>query len=580
MDSDENVDNANLRAYNFFALRDFFNVNPVLRDFLIATAKDKKHSDDKTKKPELIKFEDIAKTDMNKLKNALSVYAEKKYKDYLQELLDTKIIELKSIQVGNEKKNYYVFSMISENTKTNGIKDKLISEYYGPDINLPEVNDPTYTTRVEALIYDEFCNNWRNGLFMNQLFDGNIRMSVKNFQDAVKRYKKVAASGLNCKLGSYIHSGIAEIKVYVPKSDITKIYFSIEEIDNDDLTLEQKQLYKSEFGKKNMYSIFDGQAISTLMHRIDMYDAIGRLDDEIREILLAKNYRELTNEEINKLASLKIVNNSLKTIHTSRHTYLKQSEKYIDRNDVSMLLDPSKETYDKLQELYRQVYDKRQQLKHGGNTDVLTNEIQDLFIEIHNYFIPIKGREIMHYMLNSMEYYNIDMLTDSSSSKNAKKMPVTFPLKPNGYVDLSFSSISLPMKEKYFQLETSTIHDNARFSIQSKLEIPTDLTPDMIDWIMETNGLEKNDEVKTEIERLMQEYMTSLRDGTSARFNYFKHIFRKNGDIDVTILYQMIRDGLSNQNAPTSLIQLFEVDKYGKPVFDQNLPLVREYLTK
>jgi hypothetical protein len=578
MDENENVDNENLRAYNFFALKDFFNMNPTLSKFLITTAKDKVKKEDGTL--ELVKFEDISKTDMNKLKSALNEYAQQKYKNYIKELLETKIIEQKTVDVGGVKKNYYVFSMISKNIRTNGINDKPISEYYAEDKDLPVVGDLAYTTRVEALLYDEFCNNWRNGLFMNQLFDGNIRMSVKNFQDAVKRYKKVAASGLNCKFGNYTHAGIAEIKVYVPKTDVTKIYFSIEEIDNDNITVEQKQLYKTEFGKKNMYSIFDGQAVTTLMHRIDMFDLIGRLDDESREILIAKNYRELTNDEIDKLASLKIVNNSLKTIHTSRHTYLKQSEKYIDRNDVSVLLDPKPEVYQILHELYRQVYDKRQELKQGGDINILNSEIKSLFAEIHNYFVPIKGREIMHYMLNSMEYYNVDMLTDSSSSKNATKMPLTFPINPTNYVDLSFSSITLPMKEKYFQLETSTIHDTARFSIQSKLEIPTDLTSDMIDWIMETNGLEKNEEVKAEIEKLMKEYMNSLRDGTTARFNYFKHVFRKDGDIDVTMLYKMVRDGLSNQNAPTSLIQLFEVDKYGKPVFDQNLPLVREYLTK
>lgn len=578
MDENENVDNENLRAYNFFALKDFFNMNPTLSKFLITTAKDKVKKEDGTL--ELVKFEDISKADINKLKSALNEYAQQKYKNYIKELLETKIIEQKTVDVGGVKKNYYVFSMISQNIRTNGINDKPISEYYAEDKDLPVVGDLAYTTRVEALLYDEFCNNWRNGLFMNQLFDGNIRMSVKNFQDAVKRYKKVAASGLNCKFGNYTHAGIAEIKVYVPKTDVTKIYFSIEEIDNDNITVEQKQLYKTEFGKKNMYSIFDGQAVTTLMHRIDMFDLIGRLDDESREILIAKNYRELTNDEIDKLASLKIVNNSLKTIHTSRHTYLKQSEKYIDRNDVSVLLDPKPEVYQILHELYRQVYDKRQELKQGGDINILNSEIKSLFAEIHNYFVPIKGREIMHYMLNSMEYYNVDMLTDSSSSKNATKMPLTFPLNPTDYFDLSFSSITLPMKEKYFQLETSTIHDTARFSIQSKLEIPTDLTSDMIDWIMETNGLEKNEEVKAEIEKLMKEYMNSLRDGTTARFNYFKHVFRKDGDIDVTMLYKMVRDGLSNQNAPTSLIQLFEVDKYGKPVFDQNLPLVREYLTK
>ena len=615
-----NVDDETLRAYKFNILDDFFEnaANQSLRDDLIELAKKQ------------VSFEDIEKTDLFK---ALDEYAKQEFQTYLEKLETLGLIEKLPINEQDKQleirpavaallpTQYYTSSMLPNATKLGIAKQPLVDVYGSPY----GVNEKSEIQPVEKLLYDMFMNNWRNGLHINQLMDGDMALNVKNAQDYVKRLKKIVASGSNMKNGThkvaymntitaFIHEEFPQYGPYYKRIEI-ELDFTIP---TDAIREELFEGYDKAVGnaKENidgrivkwadmMREIFDGQSISSLMHQMDMHETLGRLDDRSLYILIAKHYRALTQEEARYLESFKIVNNAKKTITADRNIYHKQSESYIDRTDVSSLEikqnaeesidDATARVYDELQGLYMKVYDLRKDRELAAEMPDAKNEvskididIQNVYRLIHEYYTPLPHRAMMHDILNSMELFQVDQLMDTTASKNATLLPLDVFVSErteDGYINLRMAALNVPNSAKYLQVETSGVKDKAKHSVQSKLLLPANISEDEFKKIIEIE-IRKTGKVITEgdmiamqnIKVALNDYQISLRKATNARLIYFKDVLRKGNDFEMGKLFTMIRESLQEQNAPKNILDMFAVKADGKPVFNPNLSLIRSTL--
>ena len=615
-----NVDDSSLRAYRFNMLEDFFDDpnNQSLRDDLIDLAKKQ------------VAFEEI---DMSDLLSALNDYAQKEFQTYLEKLETLGLIETLPINEKDKKaeirpavaallpSQYYSSSMLPTSLKEGFAKQSLTDAYGTPY----GTNEASAIEPIEKLLFDMFMNNWRNGLYLNQLMDGDMALNVKNAQDYVKRLKKIVASGSNMKNGShkvaYMNTITAFIHEEFPQFGP---YFDAEQIESDftipNQNIREELLEGFEKAKGNtveningrvvkwadmMREIFDGQSISSLMHQIDMHDTLGRLDDRGLYILVAKHYRALTQDETRYLESMKVVNNAKKTITADRNVYHKQSESYIDRTDVSILdIIPQGEesideatarTYDELHGLYMSVYDLRKDRELAAEMPDAKNQItkididiQNLYRDIHSYYRPMPHRQMMHNILNSMELFQIDQLMDTTASKNATLLPVDvfFSEKTeDGYINFKMAALNVPNSAKYLQVETSGVKDKAKHSVQSKLLLPANINEEEFRKIIETEvrntgrTVSEGDIIAMQnIKTALNDYQLSLRQATKARLLYFTEVLRKGDDFDMGKLFTMIRDSLQQQNAPKNILDMFAVKPDGTPVFNPNLSLIRSTL--
>ena len=615
-----NVDDETLRAYKFNILDDFFEneSNQSLRNDLIDLAKKQ------------VSFEDIEKTD---LLRALDEYAKQEFQTYLEKLETLGLIEKLPINEQDKKlevrpavaallpTQYYASSMLPNSTKL-GIAKQPLTDVYGVPYG---TNEKSEIQPVEKLLYDMFMNNWRNGLHINQLMDGDMALNVKNAQDYVKRLKKIVASGSNMKNGThkvaymntitaFIHEEFPQYGPYYKRIEI-ELDFTIP---NDAIREELFEGYDKAVGntKENidgrivkwadmMREIFDGQSISSLMHQMDMHETLGRLDDRSLYILIAKHYRALTQEETRYLEAFKIVNNAKKTITADRNIYHKQSESYIDRTDVSSLEikqnaeesidDATARVYDELQGLYMKVYDLRKDRELAAEMPDAKNQvskididIQNVYRSIHEYYTPLPHRAMMHDILNSMELFQVDQLMDTTASKNATLLPLDVfasERTEDGYINFRMAALNVPNSAKYLQVETSGVKDKAKHSVQSKLLLPANISEDEFRNIIEIE-IRKTGKVVTEgdmiamqnIKEALNDYQISLRKATNARLIYFKDVLRKGNDFEMGKLFTMIRESLQQQNAPKNILDMFAVKPDGKPVFNPNLSLIRSTL--
>jgi hypothetical protein len=199
---------------------------------------------------------------------------------------------------------------------------------------------------------------------VNDVFQGDKAMNVKDGIDSTKRNKKFLASGSTMKEGLHTVAYLNTVEGYISEDHPTYgPYYSADEVLKDNQIIDDNvrdQIYRN---FRLNQKVFDGQSVSTLFHQAEMHDAMGRLTPEILYSLIAKQYRELTEEEVRNMQKNKVVNNPKKTVTASRNVYHKLSETYIDRNDVSMLIVPEDKTtdevYDDLHSKYMDVYSMR-----------------------------------------------------------------------------------------------------------------------------------------------------------------------------------------------------------------------------
>jgi hypothetical protein len=619
--SKENVTEAdteseNLRAYNFNYLPYFFAApeNDTLTQTLIGLAKDKN-----------INFEDIDESTLADLREGLNNYALQELNTYINTLKNLGVVKENEETVKALKKDpatgktitdvegnpivfetkqpplrYLTSSLIADKLKIDSRPDQSTTTVYAG-------TKPNYDVRAElqsrsdlnGLLADYFFNQWYNSLMVNELFLGDKAMNVKDGIDSTKRNKKLLASGSTMKAGKHTVTYLNTIEGYInDKYPEYGPFYNPQEVLNDiQITDDAVRDYIYRNFKLNQ-KVFDGQSISTLFHQADMHDALGRLTPEILSSLIAKQYRELTEEEVRNMEKNKVVNNPKKTVTASRNVYHKQSEAYIDRNDVSRLIVPEGKTrdqvYDDLHSKYMYIYSLRNQIQEShkindtGEFDTtiedLEKSIQDTYVKIHAYYVPLPNRVKLHKILNSMEYHNIDQLMDTEASKNATKLPVDFfGHEAEEYLPLNLSSLRVNNEDKYLQVETSGVHDTARFSVQGKILLPADLK--YIEQLAEKRHAEDGTVMSSSERKAMNQlgdvllkYQESLYDIADSNLQSLKHFMRKGEDFDLGKVFDLIRENLETQNAPASVLKLFDVDASGKPVHSPNLPGIRSML--
>lgn len=534
------------RAYTINSLDTFVKQFPDIADLVISNAKEGKA------------FEEL---NMDDVLDALNDYAISEVSNHINKMYKLGVIV--KTEDGATYSELLPTSIRQDNSRTN------ISTYY------KDRND----NGLLNLISDNFFNYWHSALLTNQLFDGDIAMNVKNSQDYVKRNKKHAASGANAKTGKHSVAYIDTISGYVNRTyPYYGPYYSEREIlDDVQLSPELKSQFVEEFKAGiSFYDTFDGQSISTLMHQMDMYNSVGRLDEKAKDLLIAKHYRTLTKDEIKYLKGLKIVNNAKKTITATRFQYHKQSEAYIDRNDVSYLIGKKEDVYPILHQLYSEIYQHRETKNYA--------EIQRVAKEIHKFYAPLPGRETMHDMLNSMEYFNIDQVMDTTASKNATRMPIKLTDKKDGYINLAFSSVGVENNGKYVQVETSGVKNKAKVSVQKKVLIAADLDQllEVATIDAEKRGVPITEAEKTAIKNINQtliEYQSSLTASSESRLLYLQKILRNStdGNFDIAKVFKLIQESLEAQGAPENSVKLFDVEN-GTPRFSTSLPILRNTL--
>jgi predicted NAD-dependent protein-ADP-ribosyltransferase YbiA (DUF1768 family) len=572
-----------LRAFNFNFFTEMFDANPELKNDL--------------KKAAIagVNFADITEELLDDLKLELTNYADAQLNKHLKSLVKhgilTNMVELK---------DYYFSSILPKKLKIdNQLKGNDLSNYYGD----PETNDFNF----KNVAADQFFNYWINSLFFNEVFDGDIALGIKSGTDYNKRQKRNAAASQN--LGKGLHKvsyGDTIVAYQHPEHLAFGPYYSIEEI-NDDPRLvgndDIKRVLITDYGKKvtidgikvdTMHKLFDGQSVSSLMHHIDMYEAIGRMNPKIRELLIKKHYSALTGEELMFLKRNKVVLNSKKTVTASRTLYHKLSEMYIDRNDVSRLIVPEgytqEEVYEILHAYYSEIYALREinkaMLKENdfSNNINTENRIKELVKKIHGYYEALPHRVKLHELLNSMEYHNIDQYMDTESSKLATVLPTSVNYKnADGYIKMERSSLYAPNKYKFWQVETSGIKTIVKYSVQSKVLIPANLKD--VSEIIKKNGYKlskaETAAIDNEMNELLYEYHTSLKDVGLSHEALMNTFFSndKSTEENIGFMFDLIRKNLATQNVSKNKLKLFETDPVtGKPIHSANLPEIRDML--
>ena len=596
------VDSKDLRAYNFSKMPDFFEANAELvsndtntglRDFAFAGTK----------------FEELPEDVLVTLRNQLNSYAQQALQKHLDRLVELQVLKKETrpvrtatgavfVQKGTDGTiTRYTSELVAPTMIVDGRKQENVLENkyyktpknYGEKLKNSEIKpiEIPEQENMEGFVADAFFNFWANSLTVNDLLDGDSAMNVKDPSDYFKRQKKQLAAGSTLKRGEHKVAYINTIKAFIHESyPMYGPYFNEQEIRNDEkLSEDLRNVLLTDFAKAQrgvketitdpdtgkertikygdmMREIFDGQSFSTLMHQMDMHDAMGRLSAEAAELLIAKHYRKLTAEEISLLERNNIVNNAKKTVTSSRNAYHKQSEVHIDRNDVSVLVIPEenlvfperkreyiKKAQDTIHMLYAEVYflrDAMQQAKLAGlDPAPFMAQIQANMQEIHKYYKPIPSRKILHDLLNAMEFHQIDHLMDTTASKNATLLPVdifaeTQKLSEGSYINLEMSSVAVDNRYKFLQVETSGVKDTAKFSVQAKALIAADLAN--IAEIMRASGREITESEQKSMKKvatILRTYQRALKDVGESNLVNLKTILRKDGDFEVGKIFTL-----------------------------------------
>ena len=433
----------------------------------------------------------------------------------------------------------------------------------------------------EALIRDFYFNDWINRIMFNPLIDGDIAMNNNNFGDVVKRNKRWGAAGANLKTGFTRTAFAHELKAYLHPSRLELGYFMseaeiVDRIDNPEL---QQEVLEG-FRKGDMIEVFDGQSISTIYHHISMLDKSGLINREIKDILIAKNYRRLTPQEQELLRKSNISLNPKKTVTADTFDYHKLSESYTDRTDVSILRrehrvtnETKMEAYKRIDALWREVYDLQDIITENPDEyNTYKEKIRSLVSEIHGYFEAKPHKTMLHKILNSMEYDSIDQLIDGTASKVSTLMPLDLMTAEGEYFDLRFHSSSVDNKFKFNQVSTAVMHDYTKGAVQKKLLLIADIV-NHINLKGDSNSVSAK-----ALLNAVETFESTLRDGMKSRFNNFKEILREGGNINVSKLYEVIRQDLEAQGESDFRLKMFDLFD-GQPEFNQNMPEIAKTIS-
>ena len=619
------VDDKSFKAYNFSKLSKFFQAFPDINDML----KDNAFTG--------TKFEDLSNVTLDNGQNALEYlldalndYAIQQYQYHLDIYTASGIIQkvevaelaspfvtadnklIPKLKGGRKQLNtvYKSDYFTSETPLIIGYDKLSLGDIYGSYNTsnkkygaLNDKNEPVYIVKdfnVENFLMDYVFNHMHNSLLYNQLFDGDESLISKDDVDIVKRNKRFLISGNNFKNGYFRAAFIENLQTFL-HPDYAKYghYNSLDEIKND-IRLDNATravLEESFVNNEHRAELADGQSWSTIAHQIDQFETTGKLSDQSLEILIAKHYRDITEDEFRTLQKDRIVLNPKKTATGSRTVYLKLSETYIDRNDVSYIPIPEDLTEDEkleylenvykiLNGLYTKIYSNRKLIQDMWNNKdysrikTLEKEIRTAAEQAHSYFESKPGRRDLHVMLNSMEYYNIDMIMDNNASKSSKVFPVEFSSQVNddvNYIDVSISSLDISNEFKYNQVETSRMKDESKVSIQRKVLLPADIRhlEKALGRTFEGQELKNYQHILS----VLDDYNMAMKESADAAYNNLRTFLRdENNNYDLGKIYDIIRENLELQDSPDSIKELFTTDANGQIIINPNIPAVREII--
>lgn len=593
-----------LRAYNQNKLRDFFDKNESLKSDLRNALNEDKDFD---------KFDGDLK---DRLLDGLEKYANEQLTIHLENLVKLGLVKKEEYinhisvngkfvpQLKNGKEviqNVYIASdIIVNDLQLNGKTEEKASKNYIAQSHTDSKGEiVTHDDSIKGLLTDSFFNYWANSLQINEIFIGDMAMGVKDSGDYFKRLKKFLASGSNGRGENVSIAVINTIKAHINNTyHGYGPYYSLQEINEDTTITDEtiRETIKKDFLTDEKKEIFDGQSISTLFHQMDFHRSQGRLSDKVLRNIIKKHFSPLTKYEIKENEREKVVNNPKKTIVASQNLFIKQSENYTDRLDVSYIDVPNGLTYDevldRLEEHYTAAYNYRKTYKEfqkEGRVSELS-EIKELYqTEIkkaHSYFKPYEHRKHLYTVLNSMEYHMIDQLIDPTSSKNTTILPIDFynEFSDDEYMNLPFSSMNVNSVYKFSQLETSGVKDKIRLSVQQKLLTGTDIKNifAIVNKGKKLTPAQQKEQDK--LDMFLNEYQESLKDVVKANNSILTRILRtgQNADFELGSLYDLIRDKLVEQGAPSTSIGFFTTkkDASGKsiPVHNPNMIGVRKIL--
>ena len=560
-----------------------------------------------------IEFENVDSTVMDALYLQLHKYAEDMFDAHMKKMIKFGIIQehVVSKKVNNVESTsvHYTSKLIPNRIKNDNDKSQTILDVYPKYLNNP------LDSGVRSLVFDAFMNYWKNALSVNQIFDGDLAMSVKNDIDYIKRLKKLAAAGSNFKegthsvsyvnlIGGYVHNDHKQYGPYMSAKEIIEDPLLTDDNIRNEIvkgfTADSNNNLNPEKGYKNtgtIWELFDGQSISSIMHQMMQYRSMGKLNSRAKFLLIKKHYSPLTEEEINELQKLGVVNNSKKTVTVGRYTYHKLSEYFIDRNDASALIFPRFEgetnkeynnrRNDKLEEihnLYAGVFElklqiedlKKQKVIDFDKITSLREEVRKNISDIHSNYRALPGRELLHDILNSMEYQQIDQMMDTEASKNATVYPIDiFEDRKGDHINFELSSLEVQNIVKYNQVETTSQHEDTKVGVQKKILLPANIQAliDILDS-KETLSLSEKESLR-QLKVFLEDYNISLKEGFDARSAYDMNVLRNEyKELDTKTLYKLIQEGLKSQGGTDEDIRRFNFTEDDVNI-NANLPFMR-----
>lgn len=610
----EDVNNSNLSSEDKKRLKKVVGLRETLRKYALGL-KDSRITDSKNQLEAPVSFDELPKKIKDQLSQVIGEQLDYELKKYIFKLAEVGLVSVTKV-VNLEDGRQEVIQLNQNNNLPEILKYLRPSEILPSAPSAKDVGFNILKTYADVnnigvyarLLSDKFYNDYVNSLSYTQLFDGDFNMSVKDLTTWIKRAKQYVASGQAGKKGFYRAAVVPAIKVY-----INEAYPQLGEFD----TMYEAKLAVYEAYENGLLDVtpedaiagfseidvFDGQAVTSIMHQIISFEQIGRLSSEDKDILIKSAYAELSPKEREQLKKNRVILNSKKTVHASSATYLKHSEHVILRSDVSV---PSAKynadpiaAEERLNLLYTQIYTLKSELndryellkknpelvqedifKDAGIID-LEKQIKNLATEAHSYFGPKLGKRQLYDLLNEMEVNNVDYMSDTNASKRATLLPEAYDKKVDtenepAEVDQPGILINLPldMRFKFLQIETSRIKEKVKASVQHKMLIAANREFLMDILNLESDGVDRG----ARIDEIFDDYLDTLRDIVKYKTKIFEKImFNDQGTFDKIKLYNIIRESLIDRDADPNLIKLFEVVN-GEPVYSSYLPTISNTL--
>ena len=494
-------------------------------------------------------FEEAMKSDvMMQLPLQLTAYMDETFENYKDALVQ-----------------YGILSRGKENTFTSNLIPKKIKE----DIKDEPIKEFGYDDVIDML-KDLHLNIEMNKRMVNQIYDGDTATGISSALNYYKRNRSGVISGNSMKTGYFRTAVINNLQSFIPTTvnPITgQVDFDLNSFSIDENLPETRAV-----------DIADGQSYHTMNHRIRMMDSWGRLDVGIKAILQKAKYKKLTKKDIEYLDQRKVVLNTIKSATGGILEYYKLSEHLVNRIDVSRLVIPANMTQEEVESTLDDLYTRIENLEDLIVEDItketeFEEEIEYLYNQVHEYWEPKRGREKLHFLLNSMENSGIDQVFDTNASKKTTLVPVQLQSGENTNLKASKSFTSGMFK--FLQVETSGVKPRITHPSQARQLLTTYINK------LDNDIVYKNKTLK----ELAQEYTNTLGDIASSATNMLdKALLDSKGDLDITQLFNTMYNGLKKQGVDSNTLKYFAVRKNEKtgiiePVHNPNLPAIKKIFT-